>query len=559
MTTLAIVANHEKKRLSLTGTVAAGEHVAVTLEDGWAWANAAGAALRLRIVFAGKLIAEFPRRDADPADTWSASGDDATCELNINSVPAAKHLKFGGDCIWVLDDPQLNTLYGVGELEVLPWRREPGGDVPYNLDGYPDLLDEFEEVKDAVSEFDTKKINKSAFISLLGKTLPETATQKEVREMVHDILELLKNAAVCAALAFALPAFGIDADTAWEDVPPQSKVKNVVEQFSPPADFSTNNAALVETIEAKVPEIQVDFSTNNAALVTTIKATAPAPGNYAAVSNAAMNAATRSDLAAATNDIPRIAESQNIPGAADYADRAGEAMSAISADNAEYAHQAGEATFAGSLRGDGDSRTGEAIFAQLDAAISINAAQTVALEGKASTNDVQLTPVYGGNGGEFSDRWTYAGLPSWAKDVVVDYRYGRWYLSFNYQQGAEFDSISGDETYEGIVSGLGPAVFNIVFTCSPIFNLSLSSITVTASRVRNQAVGYVLGSQTNKVLASTSAVASAVTYNELTNTVNAVKELHYDDVLNVTWEMRVVGGEIKFFAVTNANISVLGN
>ena len=52
---------------------------------------------------------------------------------------------------------------------------------------------------------------------------------------------------------------------------------------------------------------------------------------------------------------------------------------------------------------------------------------------------------------------------------------------------------------------------------------------------------------------------SAVTHNELTNTVNAVKELHYDDVLNVTWEMRVVGGEIKFFAVTNANISVLGN
>lgn len=255
MTTLAIVANHEKKRLSLTGTVAAGEHVAVTLEDGWAWANAAGAALRLRVVFAGKLIAEFPRRDADPADTWSASGDDATCELNINSIPAAKYLRCGGDCIWVLDDPQLNTLYGVGELEVLPWRREPGGDVPYNLDGYPDLLDEFEEVKDAVSEFDTKKINKSAFISLLGKTLPDTATQKEVRQMVHDILELLKNAAVCAALAFALPAFGIDANTAWEDIPPQVKVKNVVEQFSPPADFSTNNAELVDTISKMAPVV----------------------------------------------------------------------------------------------------------------------------------------------------------------------------------------------------------------------------------------------------------------------------------------------------------------
>ncbi len=36
-----------------------------------------------------------------------------------------------------------------------------------------------------------------------------------------------------------------------------------------------------------------DFTTNNTVLVETIEATAPAPGNYAAVSNAAMNAAER--------------------------------------------------------------------------------------------------------------------------------------------------------------------------------------------------------------------------------------------------------------------------
>lgn len=54
-------------------------------------------------------------------------------------------------------------------------------------------------------------------------------------------------------------------------------------------------------------------------------------------------------------------------------------------------------------------------------------------------------------------------------------------------------------------------------------------------------------------------VASAVTRQTVTNVVNEVKELHYDEVLNVTWETRIVGGEMKFFAVTNANISVLGN
>lgn len=52
-------------------------------------------------------------------------------------------------------------------------------------------------------------------------------------------------------------------------------------------------------------------------------------------------------------------------------------------------------------------------------------------------------------------------------------------------------------------------------------------------------------------------VETAVTRETVTNVVNEVKELHYDSVLNVTWETRMVGGEMKLYAVTNANISVL--
>ena len=52
---------------------------------------------------------------------------------------------------------------------------------------------------------------------------------------------------------------------------------------------------------------------------------------------------------------------------------------------------------------------------------------------------------------------------------------------------------------------------------------------------------------------------TAVTRETVTNVVNEVKELHYDEELGVTWETRIVGGEMKFFAVTNANISALGN
>ena len=97
----------------------------------------------------------------------------------------------------------------------------------------------------------TLKVSKSAFDSLLGLNLADTATQKEVRVMVQTILGVLKNAAVCLALMLALPALGVDSETVWEEVEPTNKVKDVVEKFSPPADFSTNNEELVETIHAK--------------------------------------------------------------------------------------------------------------------------------------------------------------------------------------------------------------------------------------------------------------------------------------------------------------------
>ena len=86
-------------------------------------------------------------------------------------------------------------------------------------------------------------------------------------------------AIICAAAAVPASILAsIAPDTAWEDVSPTNKVKDIVEQFSPPQappDFSTNNAELVETIQATAPE--PDFSPSNAALCATIQATAPEP------------------------------------------------------------------------------------------------------------------------------------------------------------------------------------------------------------------------------------------------------------------------------------------
>ena len=47
----------------------------------------------------------------------------------------------------------------------------------------------------------------------------------------------------------------------------------------------------------------VDYTTSNTQLVATIEATAPAPGNYSTVSNAAMNARTKADMAVYTNAV----------------------------------------------------------------------------------------------------------------------------------------------------------------------------------------------------------------------------------------------------------------
>ena len=152
MTTLAIMATYEKKRLKCYGTVAAGEHVAVTVTDGAQWIGE-GTALRLRVLFGPDTVAVFPFADGD---TWTAAGTqdaDAACELNLNTLQAEKYLKRGGTCLWILDDVENHTLYATGEFDVLPWPKRRGIDEPIDLDGYPLLLDEIKDLKEAFEEY----------------------------------------------------------------------------------------------------------------------------------------------------------------------------------------------------------------------------------------------------------------------------------------------------------------------------------------------------------------------------------------------------------------------
>ena len=118
-----------------------------------------------------------------------------------------------------------------------------------------------------------------------------------------------------------------------------------VDVLNPPwtdPDYSTNNTALVATIEATAPA--PDLSPSNATLVATIEATSPAPGDYAAVSNAAMTAVQPGSLSI-TNDYIRTSWADDPT--SEFAGHANEASYADSASTAEWATEASYAGNAG--------------------------------------------------------------------------------------------------------------------------------------------------------------------------------------------------------------------
>ena len=101
--------------------------------------------------------------------------------------------------------------------------------------------------------------------------------------------------AVALALLFSLGAFAANVQTARLDdmYNDERVVTNVTFEglATPGAVSNIVTKAYVEDLG-----ITADFSTNNMELVETIEATAPAPGNYAAVSNAAVHAAITNAL-----------------------------------------------------------------------------------------------------------------------------------------------------------------------------------------------------------------------------------------------------------------------
>ena len=143
MTTLAIIPNWKNKSARFKGTVAAGEHVSVTIQNDDGEGEKViddASTLRLRVVgMDGRTLAIFPEpvEEGETPEAWGeADLTPLTCTINLNTVQMLKAVPPAANVplLWVLDDYENKTLYFKEQFPVEHWPRKFGEEEPTPTD-----------------------------------------------------------------------------------------------------------------------------------------------------------------------------------------------------------------------------------------------------------------------------------------------------------------------------------------------------------------------------------------------------------------------------------------
>lgn len=140
VTGITITPNATYKTAAIAGVASPGELVAVTVKDCAAYIESG---LRIRVRRDGIDIAKFPLEDAD---AWTDDGDDAVCELSLNTVQALAAFAGMSDgariesvVIVEITDSDSRTLRVSGKLTLVNWPQDTG-DQPTDLTGWEDVV-----------------------------------------------------------------------------------------------------------------------------------------------------------------------------------------------------------------------------------------------------------------------------------------------------------------------------------------------------------------------------------------------------------------------------------
>ena len=145
MSEITITPNFDEKTATIVGVASAGEKVLVTLKN---CSTRNTSTLRLRVLFMKKLLAVYPvpPEEGETADTFTVSGSDLTCTLNLCTDTALKVFKRLPELevMFILDDigSSVRQMYFRDFHTILGWPQEIT-DNPIDLSTYADRMDAF--------------------------------------------------------------------------------------------------------------------------------------------------------------------------------------------------------------------------------------------------------------------------------------------------------------------------------------------------------------------------------------------------------------------------------